>query len=346
MRKQSTPTRGGCSFGRMQIESRRRAGVILTTLSLSILSGCSLKGMALNAVANSLSGGGSGVFLTDDDPVLVGEALPTNLKLMESVLQETPAHEGLLVATASGFVMYAHGWVLRSARALESTNLAAGRRERERAKRLFLRARGYAGRALELRHPGVTRALSGDPGGATSRLTREDLPAMYWYAAALGSALSADKNDMQLLADLPVVTAILERSLTLDEGWNRGAAHELMMVVSASQPTGAGGGPAVAEGHFRRAVQLNDGATVGIFVSFAETVCVQRQDREVFLRYLDQALAFDPDLQPDTRLANLIAQEHARWLLTRVDELFIQDPEEAESGLLLHGGLFPWPVER
>ena len=346
MNKQSTPSPGGRSHERTRSGSTRRAGAILTTLVLSILSGCSLKGMALNSVANSLSGAGSGVFLTDDDPVLVGEALPFSLKFMESVLQETPEHPGLLVATASGFVMYAHGWVLSPARRAEATNLAAARRERARAKSLFLRARGYAGRALELRHPGITDALTRDPDGAAGLLERDDLPAAYWYAAALGSALSADKNDMELLADLPVVTALLERGLMLDEGWNRGAIHELLMVVMASQPTGAGGGAEVAEHHFRSAQELSGGYSVGALVSFAETVCVQRQDREAFSDLLNRALALDPDTHPQTRLANVIAQEHAHWLLGRVDELFIQDPEETRSGLLLHGGLFPWPADR
>ena len=56
--------------------------------------GCSVKGMAMNALANSLSGGGAGVYLTDNDPVLVGQALPFSLKLMETILQERPGSKG------------------------------------------------------------------------------------------------------------------------------------------------------------------------------------------------------------------------------------------------------------
>ncbi|MCJ7630440.1 MAG: TRAP transporter TatT component family protein, partial [Longimicrobiales bacterium] len=50
-----------------------------------ITTGCSVKRMAMNSVANALSGGegGSNVYLTDDDPILVGQALPFSLKLME-----------------------------------------------------------------------------------------------------------------------------------------------------------------------------------------------------------------------------------------------------------------------
>ena len=36
------------------------------------------------------------------------------------------------------------------------------------------------------------------------------------------------------------------------------------------------------------------------------------------------ALAIDPNVDPDNRLPNLISQKRARWLLTRSDDLFIE----------------------
>ncbi len=48
------------------------------------------------------------------------------------------------------------------------------------------------------------------------------------------------------------------------------------------------------------------------------------QDRAEFKALLEKALAIDADRQPETRLANLIAQRHARRLLARIDELFLE----------------------
>jgi len=308
----------------------------------ALVQGCSIKGMAMKSIANSLSGGGAGVYLRDDDPVLVGEALPFSLKLMETILQDTPEHEGLLVATASGFVMYAHGWVQQPAVKFQATDLALARAEEERAKKLFLRGRRYAGRALELREPGILEELPQDPVAAATRLGKKAIPAMYWYAAALGSAISADKNDMGLVADLPVVSALLERALALDESWNAGAIHELLLVVTASESMGPGGNEA-AEEHFRRAMELNGGRSVGPLVSLAETVCVQEQDRERFTSLLQEALAFDVDAYPEMLLANLISQKHARWLLAETDEFFFDDGGAVDLGVPIHGGIFRWP---
>ena len=39
---------------------------------------------------------------------------------------------------------------------------------------------------------------------------------------------------------------------------------------------------------------------------------------------IERALRIDPDQHVETRLANLIAQRRARWLLGRIDELFLE----------------------
>lgn len=287
-----------------------------------LASGCSIKGMAMGSLADALSDtGGSSVYMTDDDPALVGDALPFSLKLMEMVLQEEPKHEGLLVAAATGFTSYAEMWVLRPAQSLEDSDPVAARSARLRAKALFLRARGYAGRALEVRHPGIVVKLLRSPDEAVPELEAVDLPAMYWFAAAHGRAISADLGDASLMVEGSTVKELLDRALELDEAWNRGALHELYMAL----PAQLGGGPEVAEQHYARAMELNGGTSIGPLVSLAETVYLPRQDRNGFTRVLNEALAFDTDRYPETRLTNTLAQEHATWLLSRIDELFWMD---------------------
>jgi predicted anti-sigma-YlaC factor YlaD len=75
--------------------------------------------------------------------------------------------------------------------------------------------------------------------------------------------------------------------------------------------------------HFDRAVELSDGKLCGPYVSYAEAVCIPAEDRGQFEKLLQQALAINPDNDPPTRLVNLIMQRRARWLLSRVDKLFL-----------------------
>lgn len=308
---------------------RRLSPSLPLILLLSIgTGGCSIKGMAMNGMANALAGGGGteggNIYLTDNDPILVGDALPFSLKLMETVLEETPRHEKLLVAAATGFVSYAEMWVLRPSRYLEESDYYAARAERMRAKRLFLRGRDYAGRALDLRYPGITDRLKQAPREAVQEMETDDLPALYWYMAALGRAISTDLGDAELLVQGRAVRELLDRTLELDETWNRGALHEFVMAL----PVQLGGSPERTETAYTRAMELNQGRSVGPMVSLAESVYLARQDRESFEGILNQVLDFDPDQYPENRLTNILAQQHAEWLLSKADELFWMDRTE------------------
>ena len=57
---------------------------------------------------------------------------------------------------------------------------------------------------------------------------------------------------------------------------------------------------------------------------------MRRQDAGEFRTPVDKALAMDPDAHLDVRLANLLAQRRARWLLGRIDAMFL-DPGGATS---------------
>ncbi len=304
---------------------------LLSVMLIVIINGCSIRRLAVNSLADTLASEGLSVYATDDDPELIGEALPFALKTIESLLQMTPKHRGLLVTAASGFVQYAHAYVLSPANSLESIDLETARKGRARAKRLFLRARDYGLRALELSSPGITQMLIKDPPTAVRLLKRDDVPELYWTGVAWGSAISVAKDDMALVGDVPIVQALLERALQLDESWGDGAIHEFFLVFNAGRSEAEGGGIEKAEAHFARAMELNGGRSIAPLVSLAETVCVKQQDRQRFKSLLSEALAFDVNLYPEKRLSNILAQRRAAELLKNIDELFYVEDEIEEE---------------
>src|SRR5437868_11815300 len=121
-----------------------------TAIGLAV-SGCSIKRIAVNKLGDALAGGGT-TFASDDDPELVKAAVPFSLKLMESLLSESPKHQGLLFATASGFTQYAYAFVQEDADELEEKDLTTANEMRARARKLYLRARNYGLRGLQSRH--------------------------------------------------------------------------------------------------------------------------------------------------------------------------------------------------
>ena len=301
---------------------------LLLLLALST-TGCSIRKYAINKIGDALAEGGS-TYESDDDIQLVGDALPFGLKLIESLLAETPEHRGLLTAAAQGFMTYSYVYVQRDADAIADEDLDAARRIRLRARRLYLRSHRYGLRGLEVSHPGITEPLRVAPRTAAAVLGKKDLPLIYWTAAALGSAISVGRNDAAMLARLPEVEALLDRAIQLDESWKDGALHEFQVVFASAKPGGVDYD--LIQRHFERALNLSDGTHAALYVAYAEAVCIPKQDSKQFRTMLDLALAIDADEQQQIRLTNLIAQERARYLLAHIEDLFLETETQSTDG--------------
>lgn len=289
-----------------------------------ILTGCSVNRFAVGRIGNALAESGT-TFAADDDPELVGAAIPFSLKLIESLLATVPEHRGLLFAAASGFTMYAWGFVQQEADVLEASDLARSTELRLRARRLYLRARDYGLRGLATRRQTFAERLRADPGAAARSATATDVPLLYWTAAAWGAAIAVSKDVPELVADQLLVEALIDRALELDEDFDHGAIHTFLVSYEMSRQGAAGESAARSRVHFERAVALTRGQLAGPFVSYAEAVSVRVQNRAEFDSLLTRALAVDPDARPEWRLANLIVQRRARWLRSRADDLFLGD---------------------
>ena len=299
---------------------------LLVPLAAAFLSACSIKHVAINKLGNALASGGT-TFTSDEDPELVRDALPFSLKLIESLLAESPRHRGLLFAAASGFTPYAYAFLQEEADEIEDRDLPKATALRIRARRLYLRARDYGLRGLEVKHPRFGGALRQDPKAAVRVATKADVPLLYWTAASWGAAISLSKNNPDLVADQPIVEALIDRALELDEKFDNGAVHSFLITYEASR-NGAEGDFAVrSRKHFERAVELSGGHQAGPLVSLAENVSLQKQDRMEFEALLSKAVAIDVNAKPELRLANLVMQRRARWLLQRTDELFLEDSQ-------------------
>ena len=290
-----------------------------------MLAGCgAIRTSAIKSVANTLSEGGT-TFTSHNDPELIEGALPFALTLYESLLDSIPRHEPLLTATCAAYTQYAYGFVQVHAEEAQFDDYEKSKRFTERALNLSLRGRDYCWRGLEVRFRNVTQKLKADPAGAVAAAEKAQVPLLYWSAASLGAAISLGGIDRpELLIDWPVVRALGERALALDERWGNGAVHELMMTVE-SQGEALGGSEERARKHFARAVEIQKGLAPGPYLGLALGVAKSKQDRKEFEELLRRALAIDPAQDPDNRLVTLIMQKRARLFLDHVDDLFLEE---------------------
>ena len=284
------------------------------------LTGCSIKGMAMKAVANSLAAP-SDVMTRDNDPELIRDAIPFGLKTYESVLESVPNHQPLLIATCSGYTSYAYGFVQTPAELQQFTDRATSRAGIERAMNMYLRARDFCMRAMELRYPGIGKQLMIDPEKAVAKMNKKDVELLYWTSAAWGSAMSLGKDKPDLVADFPTVRAMADKALALDPEWSDGTIHELFISLD-SQPEVLGGSAERARKHFAEAIRIQKGQLPGPYVELAEGQSISNQDRAEFEKLMNQAIALDPNVQPSQRLVSLIMQRRAKGLLEHIDDLF------------------------
>ncbi len=303
------------------------ARVALLILLVLAVAACSPKRMVVGMIADMLSEG-DGAMVSDEDPELVREALPFGLKTYEILLSEVPEHRGLLEATAKGFTAY--GYLLQQrADLVDERDLSQARELRARAHRLYLRGRDYALRGLELNHEGLGEALISDRAAALARTTAEDLDFLYWAGAAWAGALSAAKDDMNLVAELPIAGDLVGRVLELDETYEAGNAHEFFISYEGRRP---GGSAEKARRHYARALELAEGKRGSVYLALAEAVVVREQNLAEFRSLIEAALAIDPDREPQLRLVNSIARRRALWLQSRLPELFLDfEPEGGVS---------------
>ncbi len=307
---------------RKPAKPRRGAPAILLAVTMLASSGCSLRTMAVNAVVPVLAD--PAVYLSEEDPELVRESLPFLLKTLESIILTAPEQDEALVSACSGFTLYGNaflqvdaeiaGWDGEYDREIEL---------RDRAWKIYVRARDYCLDSLELQYEDFGDDLRADPAAALAVTDADDVEVLYLLSAAWGLAISNALDQPALIVDLPVVRALLERALELDEDYERGSIHAALITLE-SLPEQLGGSPERAREHFERAVELSDGLDAGPYVTFALGVSVPAENRAEFEQLLNQSLAIDPDEDTSQRLLNVVNQKRARLLLDRVDDLFFE----------------------
>lgn len=284
-------------------------------------SGCSsIRQTMMAGAADSLAMAAAQSFQQESDPKLAADAMPFALKTLDMLVLQQPDNPELRLAAAKSYIQYSSAFLDGEARKIEDEDFRAARELRQRAVRLYLRGRDYAASALEHRQPG----FRGHTLDMLPRMQPADVPYLYWFGAGWAAAIAANPSDMGNVAAMPVVEAVMRRALELDPDFDSGALHDFFILYEGSRGEAAGGSTERAEQFFEQALNASAGKLASPYVSFATTVVIQQQDARRFRELLQTALAIDPDAHPDHRLANVVAQDKARWYLNNIEHFFLE----------------------
>lgn len=344
---------------------RHKLFFLFPVVFVVLFSSCSIRTLAVDSLADMLAGSGGTVFTGDEDPELVGDALPFALKLYESLLSASPDNEDLLLTTGTGFISYSNIYVHTPADMLPQDQFREQKEMKARAKGLYLRGRDYVLQGLEVRHPGFMNAMkAGDFEAALEDCTVEDLPFLYWAAAGWLSALGFDVLDTELMITVPSAFALAVTALSLDESWGQGSVHELFISVYGSVPEYLLFRPKKPEQgdsiegflasyysehlgsdkptledkgrfHFQKAVEMSGGEKSSPYLAYAMAFARKNEDPETlislpeeFIGLMEDALAVDPRASEANTLANTVNRRKALWYLDNLDRFFILEGDD------------------
>lgn len=296
--------------------SRRPARALAAALAVLLsLSSCALLQAGRNVEE---------VFLAEEDLVIAEASLPVLIKASEALLSGSPGDRGKAVTTASLYIMYASAFVSGPADLLPDEEYEAKGRAARRAQALYKRAGRLLLPLLEARAPGFLAAESEDEAaGLLSRFRKDDLPLLYWTAASLLGSFSIDPLSFEGAKGLLPARRLLARASALDPAWNAGALEELNLSLYASLPDYMGGSLAEAEKAYLRALEYSGGKSASVYVTYATSVAVVRDDYAAFKDALRRALAVDPEALPGSRLPNALARDRAERLLAQPERYFL-----------------------
>jgi TRAP transporter T-component len=278
---------------------------IVLIAALLLLSACStIVSRATNSFASNLTN----AILDQDDIATVRDGVPAYLLMIDAMIAGDPQNPDTLLAGAKLYGAYTGGFVDQP----------------ERGKRLAQRAYDYARRALCISEKTLCAQLDGSFeafSGELSRVGVKDVATLYGFASAWAGRIQNNTSDWNAIADIPKVTALLERVVVLDPNQDNGGPDLYLGVLNSIRPKSLGGEPEAGKAHFEKALALSAGRNQMVRVLYAEHYARLVFDQELHDKLLNEAIAADPTA-PRLTLVNTLAKLRAQRLLETGKDYF------------------------
>ena len=254
-----------------------------------------------------------------DHPKVVSLYFEKKIKSLERKKSLSTEQKRLLLKTK---VEYGFGVLLEESDRILDYDYNLGVKKSQEAYIVFSDAIKVGNSILIISYPKLDSWLSGK---TNLQFKINDVSDLYWLAAAYGGAIKSSRGNPFDIVKLPVVKKLLMTAIALDPKWGKGALYSAMMSYTSSRPDLFGDALIDSVSSFyAKALIASDSLDASLFVSYAELIDKKFQDRDAFEQKLDLALNMDVEKDKDFRLSNIIAQERAKWLLSKTDEFFFE----------------------
>ncbi len=278
-------------------------------LWLPTITGCSTTGFAVGAMGPILDNTKVAA-LASSDIRTFNAAVPSNLMLLEGLIQTEPKKADLRITAAMMYFSYAFTFDNPADEGYAST--------------LYLKGFEHAKVAL-FKNKKIAAAWNkpfDDFAAATAELTVKDMEAIMWTAANWSQFIALHLDSTKVLTQIPRNTALMERAAELDGTYFEGLPYILLGSLHAFRPQLMGGDPEASLANFEKAFAVSDNRFLLSHYLYARFYCHRMLDDVQFEEKLEYVLEQSDDILPEYRLLNTIAKQKSAILLKEKDELF------------------------
>ncbi len=246
-------------------------------------------------------------------------AIPISFKSQERKIKKDSFNPAVYLSASKSLTEYSYGILMEKADRLMYLDYFTARDYYAESLSLFLKSRTYMIQALSLKYSDFESKMMTKK---SINFKVEDIPYLYWLSGSMAGSIQASQGDPEYLIDLTNIRWLLENAIALDPSWEKGSLYAAMMSVYLNDLSGDQDSERKALEYFELADRAANGYNIGIYVTLAESFAVSKQDKLYFLELIDKALTIDINKDKDMKQANTLSKLRAKWLLTRVDELF------------------------
>lgn len=294
---------------------------VLSTLlvgALALGNGGCVKKMILNGQIASTRIG-SGAADTIGDYELARSAASAGLLQFEGMHRLAPDNEDALFLLMKGWAGYGYAFPMDDMEAaLIAGDDDTAEYNAKRAKLAFDRSIAYGFELLEKGH-GIEGFKEATKNADTMKAwlakhfdDKEDAVPLFWIGSAWLARVNVMKDDPELVAQLFVGVAFLERSRELDPTYMSWGATSTLGAYHARSPMGE---LDEAKKLIDTAIEKTEKKALGVNINLAKYACA-KHEQALYEKALNDALAAeDPD--PNLRLQNTVAKRRAKRMLKK-----------------------------
>lgn len=288
---------------------------VLLLLVLPLFYGCNLERILLDGqIAGTRRASKS--FDTLSDLEVARYAAASSLATLEGYYVLAPDNKDNLYLLLTAWAGYAGAFIEDNwERAQDAGDEATEEAEALRARQAYDRAIKYGSELLEVTKPGLKDAMK-NSSTITSYLAgyeAKDAQTLLWFGVAWLSRGGVAAADPEIVSELFVGVAFVERSVALDPGLAHGLGNAVLGAYHARSPDAE---LKQAQEHFEKSLTTSQRKALTTQVLYAANWACNSHDAKTYKALLEEVLAAG-DVLPEQRLENTIAVRKAKRYLAK-----------------------------